>query len=133
MFGPVVGALEKRRERIEKSIKEAKQIEERVEKFKVEHQDRLKESRREADAVIQKAIDTANETKAETVAAAHTEADKMLQNARATIEAEKERAVSEVRNEVAELTVAATEKIIQAKLDDKKDKDLIKTILREVK
>ena len=129
VFGPVVGALEKRQERVEKSLREAKAIEEKVEQFEADHEGRMQKSRHEAEVVIQKAMEAASQVRAETVEESKKEAERILLNARETIEAEKTNAIAEVRKEVAELTIAATQKVIEVKLDSSKDKDLVESIL----
>lgn len=129
VFGPIGKALEDRREKVEKSLRDAREIEERVQKFEVEHEERVRESRKEAESIIQKASKAATEMKSGASADAQAEAEKIISNAKKTIEAEKEKAITEVRQELTDLTVSATEKILQKKMDEKNDQEYVKKII----
>ena len=63
---------------------------------------------------------------------AEEESRRTVEAARKEIEAERERAVQSVRNEVASLVVAATEKVIGETLDDDKHRKLIEKAIAEV-
>lgn len=133
VFGPVAGALEKRRQRVETSLKEAKKIEQRLQSFEQEHGERLKRSRVEAEEIVQKAVETADRTKAEIAESAKSEAERILRDARETIQAEKDGAIKAVRREVAELSVAGAEKVMRVKLTDEEDREIINSLFGEIK
>jgi F-type H+-transporting ATPase subunit b len=63
---------------------------------------------------------------------AEEESKRTIEAARKEIEAERDQAVRSVRNEVASLVVAATEKVIGQTLDDDKHRELIDKAIREV-
>lgn len=132
VFRPVAGALEARRQRIEGSVKKAAEIEERLAKLSAAETAKMKEARVQADQVIREASAAAAEAKAETIAAAKAAADKIMAGTKAAMMAEKEKAMREVRAEIAELTVLAAEKILRAKLDKDEDKKLVSDVIRGI-
>ena len=132
VFRPVAGALEARRQRIEGSVKKAAEIEDRLTALSAEETAKLKAARAEGERLITEASEAAAAAKAETIAAAKTEAEKVMRQALAAVAAEKDKALREIRAEVAELVVLGTEKILRAKLDEKKDRELIENALKNV-
>ena len=127
---PVVGALEARRKRIEESVKKAEEVDKRAAEMRI-YEDRVKQKAHlAADALVNSALTTAEKLKTETAASARAESAKIIVDAKATIQAEKEKALTEVRGEVANLAVMAAEKILRAKLDEKNDRELIKAMIK---
>jgi len=133
VFGPVVKALESRRQKIEESGKKAEDIEKRVRETDLERENILKTARVEAEAISKKAAFAADLTKQEIIAVAKAEAEKTLSQAKQEIEAEKNTAIKEVKQEIANLTILATEKIIKQKLDGKRDMELINDTIKNLK
>ena len=130
---PVVGALESRRVKIEQSLKKAQDIEERLQKFEEHKEGELRRIRVQGQEILNQANAAAASAKAETVAAGRAEADRILQETKRTIAAEKDQMMAELREEVAGLTVMATEKILREKLDGTKDKRLIEEVIKSFK
>lgn len=133
VFKPVGGALEARRVKIEESIRNAEEVERRMQETHREREKMLADARKEADEVIKTALGAASQMKTETAAAARIEGEKIMETARETIDSEREKMLREVREEVAGLVVMASERIIGEKLDAKKDRELISKALEQVK
>ena len=130
---PVVGALESRRARIEQSVKKAEEIERQANEFRAYQESERRKVNLEADALINKAVASGEKLKQETAESARLEARKIITDAKAAIEAEKGKALTEVREEVANMAVMAAEKILRAKLDGRENQELINKILKTVK
>ena len=130
---PVVGALESRRVKIEQSLKKAQDIEERLQKFEEHKEGELRRIRVQGQEILNQANAAAASAKAETVAAGRAEAERIMQETKQTIAAEKDQMMAELREEVAGLTVMATEKILREKLDGTKDKRLIEEVIKSFK
>ena len=127
---PVVGALEARRARVEESVKKAEQVDKRAAEMRIYEESVKRKAHLEADALVNSALTAAEKLKTETAASARAESAKIIADAKATIQAEKEKALIEVREEVANLAVVAAEKILRAKLDEKSDRELIKVMIK---
>jgi len=132
VFRPLAGALESRRKKIEDSIAKAELIEKQMAEADKTREQNLREARAEAEKIIQNTALEAEKARQIALAAAKGEAERVLARAKETIEAEKILMLKEVKDEIAGLVVLATEKILLEKLDEKKDKQLINTVLKDL-
>ena len=133
VYGPLVGLLERRKTTIEESLKKASEIEERYEKFQIEHARRVEESKAEAATIIRKAKEAADKLRASDIEVTKQETEKMLLKAKAEIEKQKDTLLTELKQEVGSLVVEATGKIIGKELDDKTQSRLLIEATKEVK
>ena len=97
-----------------------------------EAQEKLEESRRMAQGLIDSAGKSAEQLRQERRDKAEEESRRIVQAAQQEIEAERERAVRLVRDSVADLVVSATEKVIGERLDGPKHRKLIERSIEEV-
>ena len=133
-FGyPVISSMvEKRNATIEKSLKDAHQIEAQMAGMLAEHAQMLEDARKEQAQILREATDTRNKILAQAKDEAREEASKILADARTEIEAEKEAALRDVRREVAVLSVSIAEKILRKELaDDRAQRDYIDRMVEE--
>ena len=115
-FPVITEMVEKRNATIEKSLKDAHEIEARMGQMVEEHVRMLDEARKEQSAILKEASETKARILAEAKEQARAEADKILADARTQIAAEKESALRDVRKEVALLSVSIAEKILRKDL-----------------
>ena len=115
-FPVITSMVEKRNSTIEKSLKDAHEIEARMGQMVEEHARMLDEARKEQSAILKEASETKARILAEAKEQARAEADKILSDARTQIAAEKESALRDVRKEVALLSVSIAEKILRKDL-----------------
>ena len=132
VFTPLSKKLEERRETIDKSLKQAEEIEAKHKQAEEHRLAQIEKARLEASEIVTKAQKAAVETKDQIMAEAKASAEKVVSNAKTEIEAEKTKLLAEVRQEAANMVVMATEKIIRQKLDEKKDRELIKESLKGI-
>lgn len=133
VFRPVVGALEQRREKIEKAVADAKAVEERVVAFEAQQTKDLKKARAQAESILKEATEVAHTVQQEALANTRKESELLLAQAKLSMQAEKSNMLREVREEIATLTVLATEKVLQRKLDEKSDHELIHKAIKSIK
>jgi F-type H+-transporting ATPase subunit b len=131
VFGPLGKKLSERTEKIEKSLLQAKEIEQKHKEAEAERLAQLERARKEAGNIIERAEKLAVQTKEQILAEAKQASEKMIAQTKASLQDEKNKLMREVREEAANLVVAATEKIIRQKLDLKKDQELIKQSLSD--
>ena len=117
-FPIITSMVEKRNTTIEKSLRDAHEIEARMGQMVEEHARMLEEARKEQAQILREATDTRNKIIADAKDEAREEAGKILAEARTEIEAEKEAALRDVRKEVAVLSVSIAEKILRKELAD---------------
>ena len=132
VFKPVVGALRSRQEKIEKSLADAKKIEQKVQDLEDYKKKQLEQANRDYQKVITKAEDMAKQQKAEVLKETKSQAERMIKDSEGRIGADKKRMITEAKGELAALVVAASEKVISEKLDQKKDEQLIKESLKNL-
>ena len=115
-FPIITSMVEKRNTTIEKSLKDAKEVEAQMSAMVAEHAQMLEDARKEQAQILREAADTRSKLIADAKDQAREEAAKILADARAEIEAEKEAALRDVRKEVAVLSVSIAEKILRKEL-----------------
>jgi len=131
-WGPLMKMMEERRINIESMLAQAENERQQAEQIKREYQEEMRKARQEAQEVIVKATKVSEGLANEILAASHAEAEKIKKSALADIERERDRAISEVKAQVADLSVLVAEKIIRQKLDMKGQGQLIEQFIQEV-
>jgi F-type H+-transporting ATPase subunit b len=130
-FPRIREALEKRSRAIAESIDAAERTRQEADQILNEYRERLREAREQADDIVARARKAADRTQDEARVHAKETREEMLADARRDIEQETRRAIAEIRREVADLTVAATEKVTRKTLDDRDHQRLIDEALQE--
>jgi len=115
-FPVITKMVDKRSEKIEKSLENARQIEIRMNETATEQRQILEAARKEQAVIIKEAGETKNKIISEAREQAREEAAKILSEARAQIAAEKETALSDIRREVAMISVQVAEQILRKDL-----------------
>lgn len=130
---PAIGeALDKRAATIDESLNAAVRTKEEAEELLEEYRARLKEAREQAEDIVARSRKAADSTMEEAKSSAKEYREELLESTRKDIEAETRRALDEIRKEVADLTVIATEKVTRKSLDDADHRRLIEEALSEV-
>ena len=129
-YGPILKMLEKRTGKIEKGLKDAEAAEKKLKESQKKQEEILNKARREAQDIVEKAQARSEKTKSEILAEAKNQSDKIIADAKVQIKQEKEKSVAEIKSEIGGLVVAATEKVLSEKLDEKKDMEMIESVIR---
>jgi F-type H+-transporting ATPase subunit b len=131
-FPRIADWLDRRRRLIEESIDHAERAKRDADELLEEYRARLREAREQADDIVVRARKASDALQDETKAEARRQREELLEATRRDIEAETRRALDEIRREVANLTVVATEKVTRKALDDEDHRRLIQEALQEV-
>jgi F-type H+-transporting ATPase subunit b len=131
-FPRIAEALDRRQHAIEESIDHAEKVRRDADELLREYRERLAEARGQADEIVARARRAAEVVESETLADARTKREEMMAQTRRDIEAETRRAIQEIRAEVADLTVLATEKVTRKTLDSADQKRLVEEALAEL-
>src|SRR3989344_6818274 len=107
---PLGTTLTNRQQRIEDGLKNADRMIEEKKKFEEWKNNEMKKVRNEADNILRTTTDTANKIKQETIVEAQQQAAKTMEQTRSSIESEKVQMLKEIKQEIATLVVAASEK-----------------------
>jgi F-type H+-transporting ATPase subunit b len=131
-FPRIQEALDKRQRAIEESIAHAERVRAEADKLLEEYRERLREARVQAEQIVERSRKAAEEHHRETLEQTRAQREELLQQTRRDIEAETRRAIQELRNEVADLTVLATEKVTRKTLTEDDQRRLVEEALREL-
>jgi F-type H+-transporting ATPase subunit b len=131
---PMLAALEERETSIENSLKAAETARNEMANLKADNEKLLAEARLERDVILRKA----QEASVKMIEDAKNEASKagalQIENAKAVIENEKKAALTEVKNQVAILTIEVAEKLLRRNLNDEKaQKALVDEFVKDLK
>jgi F-type H+-transporting ATPase subunit b len=132
VYPEVVKVAEARQRAIADQLKEAEHARTEAELRLKDAEAKLDDARKTAQGVIDAATKSGEQLRQELKQKAEEESKRTVEAARKEIEAERERAIQSVRGEVANLVVAATEKVIGETLDDSKHRELIDRAIAEV-
>jgi F-type H+-transporting ATPase subunit b len=130
---PRIGeALDKRRRAIEEAIDASERTRVEADTLLQEYRARLREAREQADDIIARARKAAERLQEEQLAQAKESREELMERTRRDIETETRRALEDIRKEVANPTVLATEKLARKSLDDEDHRRLIEEALEEI-
>jgi len=129
---PIMKALDERENRIKDSLESAEKAIAKAEQISKDNEKALKEAEIQAQKIRKEAIEDAELLRSEKIENSRKEADKIIQNARAAIEQEKKNAMVELRKEVSSLAIEAASMIIEAELDEKKNKKLVESFINDL-
>ena len=128
---PILTAINEREVTIVDSLNQAKLAKQEVENLKAENEIIIREAKVERDQILKEARDIRDRIVGEAKGLAKTEADKMIESARQTIQAEKSAAVSDIKSQIGALSVNIAESILKQKLDNDGAQDaLVANILK---
>jgi len=130
---PILGSIKKREDSIANALNSAKEAERKLTALKSENEALLAEAKKERDLIIKEAREAKEKMISDAKTAAQEEAARVTAAARENIQNEKMKAVTELRNQVAALSVEIAEKILKEKMSDSaKQNEVVENILKEV-
>jgi F-type H+-transporting ATPase subunit b len=131
-FPKIQEALDRRAKTISESIDAAERQRAEADQLLEEYRGRLAEAREQADEIMVRARKAAEVAAAEATSAGKEKREELVEAAKRDIEAETRRSLEQIRKEVAELTVLATEKVTRKSLSAEDQRRLVEDALSEV-
>ena len=128
----IAEALDKRQRAIEESIDAAERTKVEADQLLAEYRERLTEARHQAEEIVGRARKAAETTHSESLEEAKKQREELMEQTRRDIEAETRRAIAEIRSEVADLTVLATEKVTRKVLTPEDQRRLVEEALSDL-
>jgi F-type H+-transporting ATPase subunit b len=129
--GPLSRMLKERRERVEQGMRDAEQARRDRESAEAERLEALQEARREANEIITRAQKVSQDARDADIAATKAELERLRDRATSDIEAEKQRAITELRSEVTDLALTAAGKVVGETLSTDRERRLVAEFLAE--
>jgi F-type H+-transporting ATPase subunit b len=131
---PIVHTLKIREESIAEALKSADLAKEEMSILKADNEKLLAEARLERDKIIKEAIAAGNKLKDEAKEESQRIGNKMIEDARVTIQNEKKTAMNEVKSQLSEFSMEIAEKILRKELENKKaQQTLVNEYLKDLK
>ncbi|MDQ6712606.1 MAG: F0F1 ATP synthase subunit B [Candidatus Dormibacteraeota bacterium] len=133
LYRPIMQVLEARTKRIQDGLRAADEAKRDREAADKEYQLRMEAARREGQALLDRIAKQGEDLRKELESKARGQAEGLIARARAEIQQEREKAVQDLREQVADLAVLAASRIIGESLDAKKHRELIERTIEEAK
>ena len=121
----ILKSLEKREEAIAKSLAEAEKAREEMKHLVAHNEELLKEAKKERDEILRSARLTGEQVVEEARQKASDEASRIVDAAKESINYEKLKAMHELKNQIANLSIEIAEKLMRAELSDKPKADAL--------
>jgi F-type H+-transporting ATPase subunit b len=133
LVGPITLIIVERRARIEQGLKDAEQARQDREAADNERAAALAQARREASDILARAQKLADESRQQDMAATREDLERMRERATSEIQAERDRALADLRSEVADLALAAAGKVVGETMTDQRHRRLVEEFLADPK
>ncbi len=131
---PILTAVKGREDSINNALLSAENAKKEMMALKSDNQKLLDDARAERDAMIKEATAIKDKMIADAKSEAQTQGAKMIEQAKATIESEKNNAVTEIKNQVSSLSLEIAEKLLKEELSNKESQTkLVEKMLADVK
>ena len=131
---PILDTINEREEGIKDALKSAEKAREEMQSLQADNEEIMKKARIERDSILKEARDLKKSIISESKDEAKIEAQKIIQNANEAIRNEKNAAVSEIKKQVAGLSIEIAEKLLSEKLsDNEKQMKIVDELLKDVK
>jgi F-type H+-transporting ATPase subunit b len=131
-FPLISEALDRRQKAIEDSIDEAEKIRSEADQLLADYRERLKEARGQADEIVERARKAAETHQKEAESEATAKRQQEMERTLKEIDAAKHAALDDIRREVADLTVLATERVTRKTLTEDDQRRLVEDALSEL-
>ena len=131
-WGPLLAALERRQDAIRKSLDDAQQAKQELERLNVESRKILAEARVQADRILSETRSDAGRLRDELKQKAQAEAAGVVKNAERQIEMETARALQQIRNEAVDLSIAIASKLLERNVSKEDNERLIEETFKQI-
>jgi F-type H+-transporting ATPase subunit b len=132
LFKPLLARMDERSAKISKGLEDAETAARDRELAAAEREAAVAEARKESASMLARANKIAEDTRNEILGEARADAEKVTQRAREEITAEKEKAMSELRSQVADLALEAAAKLVRSDMNTTTQRRLVEEFLAEV-
>jgi F-type H+-transporting ATPase subunit b len=126
VFPLIAGGLEERQRKIQQAIDTAREDREEARRLVEEQTRELSRARQEAQHLLDETREAAGRLRQELVVAAEAEKSDILERARREMDRERQRVLEQLREETVDISLAAAERLIKARLDSEGDRRLVR-------
>jgi F-type H+-transporting ATPase subunit b len=131
-WGPILSQVEAREKRIQDALDQSAASRDEASRLLDEHKAQLADARRQASEIIAEGKAAGEKVRKEVEEKARVEAQSIVEGARREIQRERDQAIAELRRESVDLALAAASKLMQERLDDERDREMVLGYLRDL-
>lgn len=131
LFKPVNNYMDNRSKKIEEALKLAEESKEMVKQMQAEYDEKLRAARKDGNEMLEMYKKMAEKEYNATIEAAKVDAEKMMEETKLQLQAEKERLVRNIKEEITDLVLATSEKVLKKNIDDDTNRKLISDFIKD--
>lgn len=131
-YKPILAALDEREKKIAKSVHDAELVTKRLGEAEKEKEEILRFAREEADAFARKSLEETQARKAEMVAAAKQEVERVIAQGKVQLAEEHDAMMVAMRKEIVDIAIAAATKVLGESVTEKKSQSLAEEVVRKM-
>ena len=132
IYPPIVAAMQERQKKISDGLEAAKKADDSLEEAKLAFEKELDQAKSEATAIIDKANTRASQIVKDATSKADVEAEKIMASAATAIENETNKAREELRQQMSDIIIDTTQKILGDEISKEKHEDILKKAAEEL-
>ena len=131
-WGPILDALDARENEIKDALNAAEKAREEAERISNDYEDSIRKAQAEAQQIISDAKTAGEKVKLDLETVANKKADEIIEKAKAQIDTERVRVISEIKTVAIEISLSAAAKVIEKNLDSDDNRKLVKEALEDI-
>ena len=131
-WGPILDALEARENEIKDALNAAEKAREEAERVSSDYEDSIRKAQAEAQQIIADAKTAGEKVKLDLETIASEKADGIIEKAKAQIDAERVKVISEIKTVAVEISLSAAAKVIEKNLDSDDNRKLVNEALEGI-
>jgi F-type H+-transporting ATPase subunit b len=131
-WGPILDALEARENEIKEALYAAEKAREEAKQVSSDYEDAIRKAQAEAQQIISDAKTAGEKVKLDLETVASEKADEIIEKAKAQINAERIKVISEIKAVAVEISLSAAAKVIEKNLDSDDNRKLVNEALEGI-
>ena len=126
IYPPILSVMQEREKKIADGLEAAKKADDSLEEAKLAYEKELKEAKAEAANILEKANNRASQIVTDASSKAEAEAEKIMASASTNIENETNKAKEELRQQMSDIIIDTTQKILDDEISREKHEEILK-------
>ncbi len=131
-WGPILKMVEEREHGIHTAVEGAEKANAEAKGLLEQHREMVREAGREREEILKRALKEAETLKADLSAKARTESEQIVSRAREQVQRERDKAIQDLRGQVADLAMEAAAKIVKSSLSPEVQKKLVSDFIAQM-
>lgn len=132
IYPPILAVMQEREKKISDGLEAAKKADDSLEEAKLAFEKELDQAKSEAAVILEKANTRASQIVNDATSKADIEAEKIMASASTAVENETNKAKEELRQQMSDIIINTTQKILDAEISKEKHEDLLKKAAQEL-